>query len=102
MIHDAKRVEALRAGAQAGLKALTELQLKTTDPSFHQMLVMPRNWFGDIEAFFIRQLEAEERTAAREAWWLSAAEQNLAMTNQQLKHLQGLFTKYGPNIQVIG
>ena len=80
MIHDKERVEVLRAAAKVGIDALNELQAKTTDSGFHEMLVVPRHWFGDIESFFLSQLENEnqDRTPAAEAFWLDAAEGSVA------------------------
>ena len=102
MIHDGKRVGALRASAKAGIKAIDELRDKTTDSGFHEMLVPPGHWFADIESFFILQLESrDDRTPAEEALLLNAAELNLDMASQRLRQLQEMFKTYGPGIMAV-
>ena len=103
MIHDKERVEVLRAAAKVGIDALNELQAKTTDSGFHEMLIVPRHWFGDIESFFLSQLENEnqDRTPAAEAFWLDAAERILDIAKGELRRLQELFNTYGPGIMAI-
>ena len=101
MIHDKERVEILRAAAKVGIDALNELQAKTTDLGFHEMLVVPRHWFGDIESFFLSQLENQDRTPAAEASWLDAAERYLDIAKGELRRRQELFNAYGPGIMVM-
>ena len=101
MIHDKERVEALRTAAKVGIDALNELQAKTTDPGFHKRLVLSRNWFGDIESFFLYQLENKARPPAEEASWLDAAERYIDIPRGELRRLQELFNTYGPGIEVM-
>ena len=101
MIHDKERVEVLRAAAKVGIDALNELQAKTTDLGFHERLVIPRYWFGDIESFFLSQLENQDRTPAAEAFWLDAAERFLDTAKGELRRQQELFNTYGPGITVM-
>ena len=62
MIHDKERVEALRAAAKVGIDALNALQAKTTDSGFHELLVLPRNQFSDIESDFLSQSSSKTKT----------------------------------------
>ena len=101
MIHDKERVEVLRAAAKVGIDALNELQAKTTDLGFHETLVRPRHWFGDIESFFISQLENQDRTPTAEASLLDAAEHFLDIAKGELRRRQELFNTYGPGIMVM-
>ena len=102
MIHDTQRVDAILANVTAGLQALSDIEGQVKDPGFLDQLKLPRNWFGDVESLYLRQLETGERTPAEEARWLDFAEHHLALTNELLKNKKGLFEKYGPNIQVVG
>ena len=101
MIHDKERVDALRAAAKVGIDALNELQAKTTDSGFHEMLVFPRHWFGDIESVFLSQLENKDRTPVAEASRLDAAERFLDTARGELRRLQELFNTHGPGIEVM-
>ena len=101
MIHDKDRVEALRAAAKVGIDALNELQAKTTDSGFHELLVLPRNRFGDIESDFLSQLENQDRTPVAEASWLDDAERFLDTPRGELRRLQELFNTRGPGIKVM-
>ena len=102
MIHDKKRVNALRAAAKAGIEALEELRNKTTDSGFHERLGQHRHLFTDIESFFLSQLEnREDRTSAEEANWLNGADRILNIANRELKESQRMFKDYGPSVMLL-
>ena len=103
MIHDKERVEALRAAAKVGIDALNALQAKTTDSGFHELLVLPRNQFSDIESDFLSQsqLENQDRPPGAEASWLDDAERFLDTPRGELRRLQELFNTHGPGIKVM-
>ena len=103
MIHDQERVDALRAAAKVGIDALNALQAKTTDSGFHELLVLPRNQFSDIESDFLSQsqLENQDRPPVAEASWLDDAERFLDTPRGELRRLQELFNTHGPGIKVM-
>ena len=102
MIHDRARVEGLWPAAKSGIEVLDELRAKATDSSFHEMLDLPRSWFGDIEPFSLSQFESQDRTPAEEARWLDGVKYHLDMTNQLLRKLKEMFNTYSQHIKVIG
>jgi hypothetical protein len=69
--------------------ALPDLRVKQAH------LRLAQYWFGDVERFFLKSLEKEERTATLKALWLSHAEFGLTLATQQLNTAQSLFsTRY--------
>ena len=55
-----------------------------------------------MDSFFLGQLEKEDRTPSQETLWLNGAELTLRNAAQQLKFVQDLFNKFGPNMISFG
>jgi hypothetical protein len=102
MIHAPERVDAIRRTAAAKLKQVEELERQLKDSYMLGRLKQVRHWFEDVENFFLSSLEKESRTAEAEAQWLSGAEWALQMGIGQLKTIQDIVAKYGPNVVTMG
>jgi hypothetical protein len=101
MIHDKGRVHAIRARAVAQIELIKSLEAKILKGKL-QALEVARNQTQDIETFFLRELEGNDRTPAEEARWLSFAEQMLQTWVPYLKQTQEQFSKYGDRIEIVG
>ena len=73
MIHDQARVDAIRARAAAQIELIKSLEARIVKGKLSSLEVARRQT-GDIESFFLRDLERHDRTPAEEARWLSYAE----------------------------
>jgi hypothetical protein len=66
-------------------------------------LKVARDQTADIETFFLRDLERQDRTPPEEARWLSFAEHMLQTWGPYLKQTQEQFSKYGHiGIEIVG
>jgi hypothetical protein len=102
MIHNTARVEAVRARVAAQLDLINSLEAKIVKGKLHALEVA-RHQTADIETFFLRDLERQDRTPAEEARWLSYAEYMLQTWGPYLKQTQEQFGRYGTiGIEVVG
>ena len=102
MIHDQARVDAIRARAQAQVALIDSLEAKIVKGKLSTLKVA-RNQTNDIETFFLKDLERNQRTPAEEARWLSFAEHMLQTWAPYLKETEGQFSKYGGvGIEIVG
>jgi hypothetical protein len=95
MIHDTGRVERIRARTAEQLQLVSTLEAKIKKGTLPQ-LELARNQLGDVESFFLAQLDREERTPREEALWLAGAEHMLEMWIAELKKVDTRFKRFGP------
>jgi hypothetical protein len=102
MIHNPSRVEAIRMRAAFQLQLIDELELKIKEGDL-PLLQVARNQLGDIERFFIAQLEKDStRTLNEEGRWLDGAEYLLQAWTPELQKIKAAFDNYGSvPIQII-
>ena len=102
MIHDKARVDAIRACAVAQIELTKSLEAKIVKGKL-DMLEVARRQTEDIETFFLRDLERNDRTPAEEARWLSYAEHMLQTWGPYLKLTHERFSKYGDvGVEIVG
>lgn len=102
MIHDKARAEAIRVRVAARLDLIKSLEAKIVKGKL-DALEVARNQTEDIETFFLRDLERQDRTPPEEARWLSYAEQQFQAWGPYLKEGQDRFNKYGDiGIEIVG
>lgn len=102
MIHDKARVDAIRARVAAQLELINSLKAKIVKGKLDALNVA-RMQTDDIETFFLRDLERNDRTPAEEARWLSYAEHMLKTWGPYLKQTEERFSKTGDiGIEIIG
>lgn len=102
MIHDTKRVESIRARTTDQLQLASTLKTTISKGTLPQ-LELARNQLGDIESFFLAQLDRQERTPREEAMWLDAAEHLLQIWTAELKKVDIQFKNFGPGqVKIIG
>src|SRR5260370_42377669 len=94
MIHDQARVDAIRARAAAQIELIKSLEAKIVRGKLSTFEVARRQT-GDIESFFLKDLERNERTPDEEARWLSYAEHMLQTWGPYLKETEAQFAKFG-------
>src|SRR5215471_13732892 len=94
MIYDKARVEAIRARAAARIALIKSLESKIVKGK-HVMLEVARHHMGDIESFFLQDLNRRDRTPNEEAMWLSGAEYMLQSWEPNLKEAEEKFGKFG-------
>jgi len=101
-----ERVERIRAKALAGKASVSDLNAQITDAYVKQLLKLASNWFDDVEVFWIGTLQRDRmppRSLAEESRWLDQAEFFLeSIARPQLKAVQDMVAKFGPNLQSIG
>ena len=76
MIHDKIRVQAIRARVATQLESIKSLEAKIVKGKLDALQVA-RNQTEDVETFFLKDLDRNDRTPAEEARWLSFAEHTL-------------------------
>lgn len=102
MIHDKTRVDSLRARVAAQLDLIRSLEAKIVKGKL-DALEVARYQTEDIETFFLRDLERQDRTPAEEARWLSYAERQFQTRGPYLREVQERFNKYGSvGIEIVG
>src|SRR3989442_15947230 len=102
MIHDKIRVDALRARVAVQLDLIKSLEAKIVKGKL-DALEVARYQTEDIETFFLRDLERQDRTPAEEARWLSYAEHQFQTWGPYLSEVQERFNKYGgAGIEIVG
>ncbi len=102
MIYDTARVEAIRARVAAQTALINSLEARIVKGKLHALEVA-RHQTADIETFFIRDLERQDRTPDEEARRLSYAEYMLQTWGPYLEQTQEQFRKYGNiGIEVVG
>jgi len=102
MIHDQRRVDNIRARAQAQLERIEALQAKIVKGD-HEALRVARFQTEDIETFFLQDLERRNRTAPEEAFWLSGAERMLQVWTPYLDRTEDTFKKFGDRgVEIVG
>jgi hypothetical protein len=97
MIHNPKRVEAIRESAANGLKTLSSIEMRVTGEVLLEQLHRLRSWFGDVETHYLVALTRDLRTPDQESTWLENAEMHLRTTNGELKQI---FAKYPPDTKM--
>jgi hypothetical protein len=100
-----ERVQGIRSRTRAGVAALadlkTQLALNQHEVIVH-MLKSAENDFNDVDQLFLRMLREKPsipRTVAEEAMIVDGAELVLQIGESRLKHIQGIVTNYGPDVQ---
>jgi hypothetical protein len=102
MIHDTQRVSSLRSRADAQISLASQLQAKIKKGKL-PILTVARNQLGDIEEFFIADLDKTERTPQDERRWLDNAERVLQIWTSELQWIEDRFKQSGGgSIQNIG
>jgi hypothetical protein len=102
MIHDQARVDAIRTRAQAQIELIKLLEAKIVRGKL-RMLEVARKQTSHIEAFFLKDLERNQRTPAEEAKLLSFAEHMLQTWAPYLKETEAKFSKFGGHgIEIVG
>ncbi len=100
------RAQRIRSKVLAGKASISDLNAQITDNYVKQLLQQASNWFDDVEVHFLGNLQHERippRTLAEESRWLDYAEFFLErVAVPQLKAVQDMVAKFGPNIQSIG
>jgi len=102
MAHDQARVDAIRARAATQLELIKSLEAKIVKGKL-SILDVARNQTADIETFFLKDMERNQRTPAEEARWLSVAEHMLQTWAPYLKETEVQFSKFGGvGIEIVG
>ena len=102
MIHDTAGVAAIRSRVAAQVELIKSLKSRIVKGKL-DALAVAQNQTADIEAFFLRDLERQDRTPAEEARWLSFAEPMLQTWGPYLKQTQEQFSRYGDvGIEIVG
>jgi hypothetical protein len=100
------RIQRIQSKVQAGRASISDLGAQITDNYVKQMLQRASNWFDDVDVYFLGNIRDERtpgRTVAEESMWLDHAEFVLErIAFPQLKAVQDMVAKFGPNIQSIG
>ena len=102
MIHDTKRVEAIRRRVAVKVETLAKMESAVKDSTFREQIELPKDWLNDIETLYLSDLSRQQRTPSEESWWLEQAERMLGIAEQQCTVLESAFKKYGPNLRIIG
>ena|ERR1700693_5001310 len=102
MVHDTARVESIRSRVAAQIKLIKSLQAKIVKGK-HAMLDVALMQTGDIESFFLKDLERQPRTPDEESRWLTGAEHMLAIWAPHLKEAEAHFSRFGASgIEIVG
>jgi hypothetical protein len=102
MIHDTARVHAIRVRVAAQLDMIKSLEARVIKGKL-DALDVARNQTEDIETFFLRDLERQDRTPADESRWLSYAEHQLQTWGPYLREVRERFNKYGDvGVKIVG
>jgi hypothetical protein len=102
MIHDNARINSIRSRAAAQLELITSLKASIVKGKLEELSIA-RSQTGDIETFFLRHLNEEDRTPADEAQWLNGAEFILNSWEPRLRALKEQFEKRGgAGIEIVG
>ncbi len=100
------RIQRIRSKVLAGKASISDLNAQITDNYVKQLLQHASNWFDDVEVHFLKNLQHDRkppRTLAEESRWLDHAEFFLErVAVSQLKAVQDMVARFGPNIQSIG
>lgn len=102
MIHDQKRVDAIRKHASERIKLIEDWEAKVRDQYIRGQLHMLKNCYSDVEGLFLSSLNREDRTAEQEARWLTGAETYIKSAESRLAGLLEPLGEFGPKIQTIG
>jgi hypothetical protein len=104
-----KRRNRIQSRVREGKVALLELEATlagNSDKHVNDLLRQASNWLNDVEVSFLGMLAKDQqppRTIQQEAFILDHAEfflERVAML--QVKSLQDLVAKFGPNLQSVG
>src|SRR5258708_40183841 len=102
MIHDTARVESIRSRAAAQVELIKSLEAKIVEGKL-DLLEVARHQTGDIESFFLKDLERQDRTPPEESRWLDGAEHMLGIWVPYLKQTEEQFHRYGSlGIEIVG
>lgn len=88
MIYNTKRVEVIRVSAATGLQRISRLEAQTDDPWILKCLRLARNFFDEVDQFFLSPLERDGQPRTHEAEWLTGAELALSIANCYLDLVQ--------------
>ena len=102
MIHAAVRVASLRTKIAAELLVLSTMERHTKDRSVRKDIRMIRNWFEDVESFFLERLSRESRSLAQEATWLDGAETFFRLAAMQSQRIKKLLERIYPAVKYVG
>lgn len=102
MIHDEARVQLIRDRIASQIELIRSLQEKIVKGKLDALDVALKQT-GDIEDFFLADLERNDRTPGEEARWLSSAEYMLRIWEPYLKKTQEQLSRHGAHgIEIIG
>jgi len=103
VIHDTERVKAIRNRAASQMQIVSDFEVAVHDPGMTERLEFIRHFLEDIESFFLGSLAREQRTPEGEAYVLQNAEMVLErLIAPQVKQVQEIVAKFGPNVQSVG
>jgi uncharacterized protein HemX len=98
VIHNPEHVKAIRLKAKACSTSTAILEAQVKDAYLQKRLKFVQDSLGDIETIFLQTLDREQRSKDREDILLANADMVLAMAEAQLRLIQDLVAKYGPDI----
>jgi hypothetical protein len=88
MIHNPARVSLIREKAAAQAKRISDLEARVKDSGIRDRLKHARFTVGDVEHFFLSQLEREQRTREQEARWLDYTIMALTLAELQINQVE--------------
>jgi|SRR5579884_2753659 len=98
MIHDIERAKAIRQKAEMELARIAEIERRVQKGDLAR-LTIAKNQFQDVEDFFLRLLEKENRTPQQEGFWLSYTERLVQIWSAEVTKLSQRMTD-GVNLEV--
>jgi len=101
-----RRIESRVLERTASLSQLKDQISGNSDKYIKDVLQLTANWLDDVEVLYLGILKKDRmlpRTLAEESWLLDQTEFFLEkVVVPQLKAIQDMVTKFGPNVQSIG
>ncbi len=105
----AARVEKIKSRVLEGRTSLSQLKAQlshNTDKHVNELLRQTAYWFDDVKSSFLGMMVKEQRpprTLEDESYLLNQAEFFLErVVEPQLKAIQDMVAKFGPNVHPIG
>jgi hypothetical protein len=94
-------IQQVRERLRAERKLVAELDAKLKQDSLKQLLKRASNSLDDVEGFFLRSAEKEQRTPEALRKWLSNTDLIFRVAAQQRKIVENAVATYGPDAVAI-